>query len=106
MDLANFEEAIGDVSGIFYTYSKSRFPDMISDIWYGVTGSIKLPRKDPNPDSPLLRYVDAVLRHCIGNQRPDKASILNFISYYVKPQIIEDHEQEKMVNSVGGDFGL
>jgi hypothetical protein len=63
-----------------------------------VDEALGLPRRDPNPDNPLLRYLDAVLEIAMGERRPAKKTLLTFVADWVKPAIrraAAEYEQER-----------
>lgn len=64
-------------------------------IWHGqVDSQLGLPRKDPNPDNPLLRFVDAGMMVCLGDKRPHKKTVLQMIAKHIKPAIQKEDEEE------------
>ncbi|MHA6644579.1 hypothetical protein [Mesorhizobium sp. A623] len=62
----------------------------LCQIWHDhVDEQLGLPRKDPNPDNPLLRFIDACLVVPLGDQRPPKKSVLDFVVKRIRPAIRE-----------------
>ncbi|MEK1886052.1 MAG: hypothetical protein AAAB35_00430 [Phyllobacterium sp.] len=52
----------------------------LCQIWHDhVDSQLRLPRKDPQPNNPLLRFIDECLTIALGNQRPAKKTLLDFI---------------------------
>jgi hypothetical protein len=66
-----------------------------SRIWHDhVDMQLGLPRKDPNPDNPLLRFVDAGMAICLGEKRPLKKTILQMVAKHIKPALLKEDEEE------------
>ncbi|GLQ78076.1 hypothetical protein GCM10007881_15920 [Mesorhizobium huakuii] len=73
----------------------SRLPvslqEMIFDfcqVWHDlVDEKLGLPRRDPNPTNPLLRFIDYCLSIALGDQRPAAKTILQLIHDHIRPEI-------------------
>ncbi|MBZ9954312.1 MULTISPECIES: hypothetical protein [unclassified Mesorhizobium] len=62
----------------------------LCQVWHDHTDArLGLPRRDPDPENPLLRFVDACLAIAIGDDRPGKATLLDFIARRSRPEILE-----------------
>ena len=48
---------------------------------------LPLPRRDADPDSPLLRFLDAVLARVFGGERPSKKAVLTYLADHVRPAL-------------------
>ncbi|MBB3998628.1 hypothetical protein GGR04_002476 [Aureimonas pseudogalii] len=48
---------------------------------------LALPRRDPNPTSPLLRFIDAMMLHALGADRPEPKVVLTFLADHVRPAL-------------------
>ncbi|MER9936130.1 hypothetical protein [Mesorhizobium sp. M0088] len=60
----------------------------LCQVWHDhVDGQLGLPRRDTDPDNPLLRFVDACLTIAIGDLRPSKPTLLDFIAKRSRPEI-------------------
>ncbi|WP_027154435.1 hypothetical protein [Mesorhizobium sp. WSM2561] len=76
----------------------SRLPanlqEMIFDfcqVWHDVVDdNLGLPRRDPNPTNPLLRFVDYCLSIALGDQRPASKTVLQLIADHIRPAIHAD----------------
>lgn len=54
-----------------------------------VNPSLSLPRRDPNPTSPLLRFLDAMMEHAFGINRPEAKTVLTFLADHLRPAIAQ-----------------
>ncbi|MGD9740738.1 MAG: hypothetical protein AB7O56_03465 [Bauldia sp.] len=62
----------------------------LCQIWHDhVSPRLGLPRRDPNPDNPLLRFVDTGLSLALAEGRPAKDTVLNVISKFIRPAILQ-----------------
>ena len=67
----------------------------LCSVWYDLTGEIGLPSRDPEPDNPLLRFIDKLLEHSSKSIWPSKKSVLNFVAKYVRPSLRKEKEANK-----------
>jgi hypothetical protein len=76
-------------------YFKMELISHFCRIWHDqVDAQLGLPRKDPNPDNPLLRFIDAGMAVCLGDKRPHKKTVLQMIAKYIKPAIQQEDKEE------------
>ncbi|ESY85799.1 hypothetical protein X739_16075 [Mesorhizobium sp. LNHC220B00] len=79
----------------------SRLPvnlqEMIFDfcqVWHDVVDDkLGLPRRDPNPANPLLRFVDYCLSVALGDRRPTPETVLDLITKHIRPAIRAEDEE-------------
>lgn len=92
--------------------ANSRLPEnvclLIHDlcqIWHDyVDHQLGLPPRDPCPDNPLLRFIDANLETALGRQRPSKKKVLHFVTNWSRPAIREDNRRTTSKSFPGVDF--
>ena len=78
--------------------TRSRLPGNLQDliyqlcrIWYDqVDKQLGLPRRSPNPDNPLLRFIDVCLAIVHGDRRPPKKTVLQLVQRFLRPAIFEE----------------
>jgi hypothetical protein len=74
-------------------------------VWHDhVDTRLGLPRRDPTPDNPLLRFVDACLSIATGGNRPGKATLLDFIARRSRTEIREEGSASQN-GAAGGGLG-
>lgn len=60
----------------------------LCQIWHDhVDARIRLPRKDPDPQNPVLRFIDECLSGALGDERPAMKTVLDFVSKHCRPLI-------------------
>ncbi|MER8453099.1 hypothetical protein NKG60_24445 [Mesorhizobium sp. M1428] len=77
----------------------SRLPtdlqEMIYDfcqVWHDyVDPSLGLPRRNPNPSNPLIRFIDCCLKVPLGDQRPAPKTLLQLVQDHIRP-VIREHD--------------
>ncbi|RWG82871.1 MAG: hypothetical protein EOQ69_15140 [Mesorhizobium sp.] len=78
----------------------------LCQIWHDhVDRGLRLPRKDPEPDSPLLRFIDVSLTVPLGDQRPAKKTVLDFVSKHCRPLIRRKDAKIEMLKRGPGAAG-
>lgn len=70
-------------------------------VWQNeVDADLGLPRRDANPDNPLLRFIDICLNCILGDERPAKKTILQIVQRHIRPELQDryeyDQEQKKV----------
>ena len=81
----------------------SRLPtdlqEMIFDFcqaWHDFVGpDLGLPRRDPNPSNPLLRFLDCCLKKALDEQRPAARTVLQLVHDHIRPAIRDDDEAKR-----------
>lgn len=81
----------------------SRLPEPLQElifdlarIWHDhVDRDLGLPRRDPDPDNPLLRFIDAGLSLALGERRPKKSQLLQFVADHARPAIRKQQQDEE-----------
>ena len=81
----------------------SRLPttlqEMIFDLcqaWHDlIDEKLGLPRRDPNPNNPLLRYIDYCLTIALGEQRPAPKTVLQLVHDHIRPAIHAQAEEDR-----------
>ncbi|CAN7173725.1 hypothetical protein [Mesorhizobium caraganae] len=70
--------------------------EMIYDfcqVWHDhIDPSLGLPRRDPNPSNPLIRFIDSCLKAPLGDQRPAPKTVLQLVHDHIRPAIREYDE--------------
>lgn len=73
-------------------------------IWFDLTGSVKLPEAVSEPDNSLLRYIDMVMVEASVRNRPSKATVLNYVKKFARPELTKTEDARKQQWSERNNF--
>jgi len=90
-----------------YTSSRlnTNIQQLIGDLceaWLGIDPTIGLPDANGTPDNPLLRYLDACLNIVLGDKRPSKKTVLDFVKRQWKPNHWRNFDSPTLSNLEDG----
>ncbi|UVC12837.1 hypothetical protein [Mesorhizobium onobrychidis] len=104
LDLSSWDEARHDAHWTRAPETSSRLPTKLQEMthdfcqaWHDIVDEkLGLPRRDPNPTNPLLRFIDYCLSIPLGDQRPAPKTILQLVHDHIRPAIHAEDEEDRM----------